>query len=72
MTYSIEAPLSGAGWGFVMADSGVEEGHLDEWKRMLDTVKEIALTFNGCSSAGHGAFVRNGKIRFTITSVTVN
>jgi hypothetical protein len=71
LTYSIEAPLNGNGWGFVMAGSGVEEGHLDEWKTMLNTVKEIALTFNGCSSAGHGAFVKNGKIRFTITSVTV-
>jgi hypothetical protein len=67
--YSIEAPLSGAGWGFVMAGSGVEEGHLDEWKSMLNNVKEISLTFNGCDSAGHGAFVKNGKIRFTITSV---
>jgi hypothetical protein len=69
--YFIEAPLNGNGWGFVMAGSGVEEGHLDEWKTMLNTVNEIALTFNGCDSAGHGAFVKNGQIRFTITSVAV-
>jgi hypothetical protein len=70
--YSIEAPLSGTEWAFVTAGSEVDAGHLKEWKAMLDTVNEIALTFNGCSSAGHGAFVKNGKIRFTITSVTVN
>jgi hypothetical protein len=70
MEYSIDAPLSGEGWGFVMAGSGVvEDDKLDEWKRMLNTVTELALTFNGCDSAGHGAFVKNGKIRFTIVSV---
>lgn len=72
VSFFIEAPLSGEGWGFVTAASGVfEDGKLDEWKRMLNTVTEIALTFNGCSSAGHGAFVRNGKVRFTINSVAV-
>jgi kynurenine formamidase len=71
VNYFIEAPLSGVGWGFVWADSGVENGHLDEWKTMLDKCTQVALTFNGCSSAGHGAFVRNGKIRFTILNVAV-
>jgi hypothetical protein len=69
--YNIQAPLSGIGWGFVMAGSGVEEGHLDEWKTMLNLVDKIALTFNGCSSAGHGAVVRKGEVRFTILNVAV-
>jgi hypothetical protein len=69
--YNIQAPLSGIGWGFVMAGSGVEEGHLDEWKHMLNTVTDVALTFNGCSSAGHGAVVRKGEVRFKVLNVAV-
>jgi hypothetical protein len=68
-TFQIAAPLEGPGWGFVYTKGYAQAP--DKWRQMLGSVKDIGLTFNGCSSAGHGATLKNGKIRFTITSVTV-
>lgn len=70
-TYTITAPLAGPGWGFVSGDSGAEK-YPREWAAMLANTRWVGLTFNGCSSAGHGAYVTGGTAKITILSVTVN
>jgi hypothetical protein len=71
VTYSITAPLSGVGWAFVNGGADNPQNYPGEWNNLLDNLRDIGLTFNGCSSAGHGAYVTGGNAKFTIVSVTV-
>jgi hypothetical protein len=70
-THTITAPLGdGAGWTFVAGDSSPTK-YPGKWSYMLNNIRDIGLTFNGCSSMGHGAYVTGGTAKFTIVSVTV-
>jgi hypothetical protein len=72
-THTITAPLgNGAGWTFVAGGSaGDPVQNPVNWANMLANIKAVGLTFNGCSSMGHGAYVTGGTAKFTIVSVTV-
>jgi hypothetical protein len=67
---TITMPLNGEGWGFVYGNE-TPQTHPQEWANLLANCRDIGLTFNGCSSAGHGAYVVGGNARMTILSVTV-
>jgi hypothetical protein len=71
VTYTITATLDGVGWAFVNGGNDTPANYPGKWNDLLDNLKDIGLTFNGCSSAGHGAYAINGTARFTIVSVTV-
>jgi hypothetical protein len=72
-THTITAPFgNGAGWTFVAGGAaGDPVQNPTNWANMLANVKKIGLTFNGCSSLGHGVYVINGSIKITIVSVVV-
>jgi hypothetical protein len=68
-THTISAPFGdGTDWTFVSAGAA---GNPAKWADILARPIDVALTFNGCSSMGHGAYVEGGSIKITIVSVTV-
>jgi hypothetical protein len=69
-THTIVAPFGdGTGWTFVSVGAKTAP---TQWAAILANVKKIGLTFNGCSSMGHGVFVEGGAVKVTIVSVTVS
>jgi hypothetical protein len=63
---------NGAGWTFVAGgDAGNPTKNAAKWTYMLNNIRDVGLTFNGCSSMGHGAYCIGGTARMTIVSVTV-
>lgn len=66
---TITVPLDGSMWKFVYSETGLTNPN--EWNALLSKAIDIGLTFNGCSSAGHGAYVVGGSARMTIVSVSV-
>lgn len=71
--YTISAPFGdGAGWTFVSGgDAGDPTKNATRWNEILAAPIDIALTFNGCSSMGHGCYVEGGSLKITIVAVTV-
>jgi hypothetical protein len=69
-THTITAPFSSPNWTFVAAKSGPVQNP-SQWAYMLANMNKIGLTFNGCSSMGHGAYCVGGTAKVTIVSVTV-
>jgi hypothetical protein len=68
-THTISAPFSDPYyWTFVSVGASTVPA---QWAAMLANIKKIGLTFNGCSSMGHGAYVEGGTAKITILSVTV-
>jgi hypothetical protein len=68
-THTITAPLGdGSGWTFVSEGAKTNPS---QWAAMLANTNKIGLTFNGCSSMGHGVFVLGGSVKVTIVSVAV-
>jgi hypothetical protein len=68
-THTITAPFGdGANWTFV---SSYAPNSPTQWASMLANIKKVGLTFNGCSSMGHGCYVEGGAVKVTIVSVTV-
>lgn len=71
-SHTITAPLDGSAWAFVMGGKDVPANYPSKWDSLLSNVTDLALTFNGCSSAGHGAYVVGGTIKITIVSVVIS
>lgn len=72
-THTITAPIGdGTGWSFVTGGAtGDPRNYPNKWDYILANPIDIALTFNGCSSMGHGVFVEGGSLKITIVAVTV-
>ena len=69
-THTITAPFNSPSWTFVNANTGPVQNP-SQWAAILANANKIGLTFNGCSSMGHGVFVVGGSVKITIVSVTV-
>jgi hypothetical protein len=69
-TYTIVAPLADAArWSGVFGKTAA--AYPSKFTGLLNNVRDIALTFGGCSHSGHGVRVYGGNARFTILNVTI-
>jgi hypothetical protein len=68
-TFSLVVPVDPRTWSNVYGKPGTERK--EQFDSVMRNIGSEGLTFGGASFAGHGAMVRNGKMRFILHSFEV-